>query len=208
VSHATLGALSGLAGRPAWVDDLQRAMPRPKPPPAEPAGKLSYAASFDFAQAQIGLDGEPRPRVRRRPRYDDEPLGPSIFRTEVVEQSLPKLTLPGLYIGRSRLANVSLAGSDLHLSTFNWSDFADCDFSECDLSRCDLRGCNVERCTFVGADLRRSDLRVSGFANCDFSKAQLDSAILNLDQRLELSLTDEQASIVAWTDKPEEPEGG
>lgn len=178
---------------------------------AEEAGRVrqkTYAQSLEELQDAIGLDGHPKTRVSRRPRYDDEKAGPSLFRTSVAEQQFLKLTLPGLYIGRSEVSVVSFAGSKLYRSTFNWNDFIHCDFSACDLHDSDLRACEFKECSFKGANLSQCDLRCSGFESCDFVGAKLDAAALHYDQRGEIDLSEEQFAVIAWTADLEVPEGG
>jgi len=209
--YVTNGALQRLlvSGKvPEWAAAAKQRLDKKRPPKKTLGPRVPYQASFQRARDRAGLEGDPKPKVRALPRYHEETLGPSWFRTAVGNHDLQNLTLPGLYIGRSDVREVSFAGSDLHLSAFNWSDFEDCDFSRCDLSRSDLRACNFRNCRFTAADLSRADLRNSGFEDCDFVGARLDDAILMNDQKDAIALPDVQASGIKWTDEYEEPEGG
>ncbi len=180
-----------------------------------------YEASFEVLRQRVSIVGEPRPAVLRCPREDDDEPGPSVCWQKAEDVRLEALTLPGLYVGHTRMRRVSFVGSDLHLSTFHWSVFRDCSFASCDLSRTDLRACAFSRCSFHAADLSGADLRGSTFARCDFHGARLDGAVLfrrpgrlwtfargilsfpwhQRDQR-GVPLSDEQRARVAWTDQP------
>lgn len=190
-----------------WREKLSSKTRRAKPR-SDAHGTLGYAESFELLRRVVGLEGRPNPAPKRRPRSGDREIGPSFFRTSVADLELPRITLPGTYVGRSELRRVSLVGSDLHLSTFNWSDFIDCDFSASDLSQSDLRACTFERCRFVGANLSACDLRGSAFDDCDFTDAALNDAHALSGQRAGLPLSASQAAKVRWTEEYEEPEGG
>ncbi|NOS99678.1 MAG: pentapeptide repeat-containing protein [Phycisphaerales bacterium] len=210
-SRRLLQQLARLPNSPEWVrraSRKKRSTGSVAPESGRIKMRLAYNRSFEFVKSAIGLDGAPRPDPAHRPRYDDERRGPGFFRASVVGQRFENLTLPGLYIGRSELRDVSLVDSDLHLSTFNWTDFERCDFSRCDLHASDLRGCNFKDCSFTEADLTKADLRCSGFEGCEFSGAKLAAAMLHDGQRHEINLTDEQFGVVEWTQNLEEPEGG
>ncbi len=71
-----------------------------------------YEASFETLRMLVPIVGEPRPRVFRCPRGDDDEPGPSIFCETVGDVRLENLTLPGLFVGRARLLRVSFAGCD------------------------------------------------------------------------------------------------
>lgn len=206
VTPAALERLRSLENPPDWVKNVRGSTRRQAP--KHGTTMLSYDESFDAMKKAAGLEGQPRPDVSRRPAYDDEPAGPSFFRTSVADQRFENIKVPGLYIGRSELASVVFAGSDLHLSAWNWSDFNECDFSRCDLHDSDLRACEFRDCNFSNADLRQCDLRGSGFAGCDFTGARLDQALALQDQRDELRLSPEQQAAVTWTDAYEEQPGG
>lgn len=169
--------------------------------------RRSYHESFAVLTEAVEIVGEPRPVVTRPPRADDLEFGPSIFRTLVEGVDLSDLTLPGLYVGRSELRAVFLAGSDLRLATFNWNDVSACSFYRCDLSGADLRACNFERCAFTQADLTQADLRHSSFRDCDFTGARLGGTLLLPNQRALLLLSTEQEAVIAWSDDSE-PTGG
>lgn len=206
VTPAALERLRSLENPPDWVKNLPAVTRRQAA--KRSTAMLSYDESFDTLKKAAGLEGQPRPDVSRRPAYDDEPPGPSFFRTSVADQRFGNIKLPGLYIGRSELANGVFAGSDLHLAAWNWSEFKECDFSRCDLHDSDLRACEFENCNFSNADLRKCDLRGSRFVECDFTGARLDQALVLEEQRSELRLTPEQQAAVTWTDAYEEPPGG
>ena len=174
----------------------------------------SYAESFALLQERVELIGEPRPEVSRPPRHDDEEPGPSIFRSVAEDEDFLALTLPGLFVGRSSIVNVSFTGSDLRLSTFNWSDFTLCDFSGCNLAGSDLRACRFNSCSFENAELTNADLRRSEFRSCNFTGARMAGVRVVRASWLSrlaghgLSLSREQRAEVAWSERGPEPEGG
>jgi uncharacterized protein YjbI with pentapeptide repeats len=170
--------------------------------------RRSYHESFTVLNEAVEIVGEPRPVVTRPPRADDLEFGPSIIRTLVEGADLSDLTLPGLYVGRSELRRVFLAGSDLRLSTFNWNDVSACSFYRCDLSGADLRACNFERCSFTQAELTQADMRHSTFRDCDFTGARLGGTLLLPSQRALLLLSTEQDAVIAWSDETAEPTAG
>jgi hypothetical protein len=207
VTADALSRLRQMPNPPDWASTPIQEPVKSKPVMASSRTKRkSYKASLDEAKAMLGLEGSPKRGVWRQPEYGDQKPGPSWFRTEIEERQLHNLTLPGLYIGHSRLTEVSFQGSDLHLSTFNWNDFQRCDFSGCDLSHSDLRGCKFEACKFGGADLSQADLRNSSYNKCDFGQANLKGAILHYSQKRRISLSVEQLAAVAWTDDMGNPE--
>jgi uncharacterized protein YjbI with pentapeptide repeats len=166
-------------------------------------------ASFDEAKEALGLFGEARFEVQKRPRHDDEEPGPSIFRSRVEGARLARLTLAGLFVGRSELLDVSLTDCDLHLSNLCWNDFKSCSFDSSSLADSDLRRSYFENCSFRETDLARADLRGSTFKNCDFRGANLTGAIATGDFKSTSELTPEQASSMLWNEGPgEEPDGG
>lgn len=168
-----------------------------------------YAESLQEARSALGWEGSPAPEPRRRPRHDDDPYGPSLFKTEVADAALESLTLPGTFIGRSELRKVSLRNCDLHLATWCWNDFIDCDWSGSDLTDSDLRASVFSGCRFTNARLRGCDFRRSGFENCDFGGADLDGAVATRDQAASLNLSKEQSAKLRRTDDTgEEPAGG
>jgi BTB/POZ domain-containing protein KCTD9 len=172
-----------------------------------------YAESFALLQERLELIGEPRPEVSRPPRHDDEEPGPSIFRYVAEDEDFMALTLPGFFVGRSSLVNVSFTGSDLRLSTFNWSDFTACDFSGCNLAGSDLRTCRFNDCSFENADLTSADLRRSAFRSCNFTGSRMAGTKIVRASWLSrlvgrgLGLTREQRAEVTWSKPGVEPEG-
>jgi uncharacterized protein YjbI with pentapeptide repeats len=169
---------------------------------------LSYEESFALAVERLGIDGKPRPDPAARPAHDDDPFGPSLFRTRVEDADLQGLRLPGLYICRAELISVSIRQSDLRLSVFNWSDFASCDFSGSDLRDTDLRACNFIDTSFNGSDLGGADLRASRLRDCSFTGASLLGATALKSQRGSLPLTRAQRAQIRWIRNEEPPAGG
>jgi hypothetical protein len=189
---------------PVWRSDTAQ---RAKHSDGGRRGTLGYAASFALVRELAGLDGEPRPRVRRRPGHGDEVRGPSWFKTSVVGVNLERIRLPGLYVGQSEVAAVSFSGAKLYRSALNWSDFREVSFRDCDLHDSDLRACVFAGCDFGGARLAGCDLRGSSFEGCDFAGAQLDGAVL-LREEEGVALTAAQRAVVGWTDEYDDPAGG
>jgi uncharacterized protein YjbI with pentapeptide repeats len=107
------------------------------------------------------------------PRHDDENMGPTIFRTLVEDVSLEEMSVPGLYAGRSEIANVSFRRADPHFSTFNWTDVLNCDSTKSDLSGADLRAGRFERCNFKSSNLSGADCRGSTLETCSFENADI-----------------------------------
>jgi hypothetical protein len=192
---------------PEWALRYRRRL-EVKAGPPEKSIPHDYDRSFALLRERAGLAGNPRPRVRRRPQCDEDPPGPSLYRTAVSDQRLERITLPGLYIGRSNVTDTTVAGAVLHHSTFNWSDFRNVDFSRCDLRDSDVRACRFESCSFTRANLSQCDLRGSAFLGCDFAGTKLNKALLLESQRKELPLSPEQEASVRWTEEHEEPAGG
>ena len=184
-----------------------------------PELKLSYEESFSRLKELLDIFGDPTPSVTSKPRHDDDPMGPSIFRAMSEDANLENLTMPGLFIGRSELVRASFKASELSLSTLTWNDFTDCDFSNCNLSQSDLRSSIFVRCNFDNANLAESDLRRSTFEGCTFINASFRNTKLYArkkkfglfksgDDQTSLLLTKTQKSEVAWSDLGPEPEGG
>ncbi len=174
----------------------------------------TYDESFQLLRARVELIGDPRPVVASPPRHDDTAPGPSIFRYIAEDADFSGITLPGLYICRSSLTNVSFAGSDLRLSAFNWADFTNCDFSRCTLTDADLRACAFQGCSFRDADLRGADLRHSTFRSCSFvgaglagAKAARPGSMARLRGR-RIVLSAKQEAELTWSELGPEPEGG
>lgn len=180
--------------------------------------RSSYQESVDILRDRAGSEGDPLAALDRRPQYDDEEMGPSIFRTSVEHVELDHLTLPCLFVGRSRFLNVTFASTDLHLSTINWTDVVDCDFSDAILADADLRACKFRRCVFRGADLSAADLRGSTFERCTFEGAIMKGTQLQRTQKRfgfrigasheSLPLSDAQRAEADWRDDSPEPAGG
>jgi uncharacterized protein YjbI with pentapeptide repeats len=177
-----------------------------------------YDQSVALLKERMDVIGEPLASLDRRPQHDDEVLGPSIFRMRVEDVDVNDLSLPCLYVGRSKLQRVSFASSDLRLSTINWSDIVECDFSSAMLVEADLRACQFASCVFKGADLSGADLRGSSFEACTFEGAimrgtQLYRPRKRFGVRLgatqeSLPLSDGQRLEVTWCEDSPEPGGG
>lgn len=172
--------------------------------------RFSYEDSCRALQEQgILKPGEIPPLPSTLPRYDDETLGVSFFRTGLTAAKLEHLTLPRTFFGRSEIRATSFRDTDLSESTANWNDFIDVDFSAADLSHADLRACLFERVRFAGARLVSVDFRYCGFRNCDFSGADLTDAKLTVKAAKALGLSPEQESLIDWqAEDGDEPEGG
>lgn len=185
----------------------------------------SYIDSVGILKDRAGIIGDALPVVDRVPRPGDEVLGPSIFRTLLEDVSLDGLTIPGLYVGRSRLRRVSFAGSELRLAAFNWCDIVGCSFEDADLTGADLRACEFVACSFARAKLSKVDLRCSTFAGCWFDGANLEGALLyrrpgllgmlprlvvvpRLGLQVDPRLTQAQRDQVRWCADAPEPGGG
>jgi uncharacterized protein YjbI with pentapeptide repeats len=173
-----------------------------------PMTRRSYEASFSAIVDLAGADGRPVPQVTQRPRHDDDDYGPSLFRTQVSECNLERLTLPGLFVGRSLLTKVSFSGSLLRMSTLCWCDFVRCWFDRCDLRESDLRASDFRTCDFRSANLAGCDVRHAVFDNCRFDKADVAGLVASEDQRTGLRFTAAQAAVVSWVPEPGEPPPG
>jgi BTB/POZ domain-containing protein KCTD9 len=172
--------------------------------------RASYEDSVRRLQKDYLEPGEIPPMPERMPRYDDEQLGVSFFRTFVGEHDdLSNLTLPRTYFGRSEINDALFCNTDLTESRLCWNDFIDVDFSDAVLARSDLRASTYTRVKFNRADLRGADLRRSLFDHCSFEGARLDGAILTCAQAKLIQLTDAQHQVIAFTDEDgPEPDGG
>jgi uncharacterized protein YjbI with pentapeptide repeats len=172
--------------------------------------RLSYEDSCRALQSQQIIDPGDIPALPLRPpRYDDEVLGVSFFRTELVDTKLEHLTLPHTFFGRSEIRGVSFRDTDLSESTANWNDFIEVDFSFASLLGSDLRACVFTRVIFAGTSLVGVDLRYCGFKDCDFSNADVTNAKLTRKAGGALRLSTEQQSVIDWQgDDGDEPEGG
>jgi hypothetical protein len=174
-----------------------------------PSGREKYDRSFARFIELTGGSGRPRPAPVALPRHDEEDPGPSLFRTRLEELALVRLTLPGLFIGRSSLEAVDLSKSDLSRSTLCWNDFTRCWLVQCDLSRSDLRASTWLDCDFSRSSLRGCDLRHATFERCRFTGADLACAQIPARLRSALALTRSQAASVTWVDdEGPEPRGG
>jgi uncharacterized protein YjbI with pentapeptide repeats len=172
--------------------------------------RLSYDESCRALQREKLIDqGDIPPFPKRPPRYDDEVLGASFFRTMLADAKLEHLTLPRTFFGRSEIRAASFQNTDLSESTANWNDFEDVNFSSADLSRCDLRGCVLRRVRFIGARLAGADFRHCSFTDCDFTGADLAGAKFTRKAGARLHLSSEQQGVIDWqADDGKEPEGG
>ena len=172
------------------------------------AERLSYEESCEKLKPDYISETPALPA--RMPRYDDEELGVSFFRTFVGEaENLSGLTLPRTYIGRSELDDVSFRNTDLSESCFCWNEFSNVDFREADLSGADLRGSIYRNVRFDLADLRGADLRHSTFENCSFEGADMRGSILTRSQRKSLNLSPTQKKTVSWKWRQgPQPQGG
>jgi uncharacterized protein YjbI with pentapeptide repeats len=171
--------------------------------------RLPYAESCERLQPDYLDAGGIPPLPSRRPRYDDETLGVSFFRTLVEQDDLSNLTIPRTFFGRSELIGVSFENTDLSESVLCWNDFVEVNFSFAVLAKADLRAAEFSHCAFRHSDLRGADLRQSSFEDCDFDEALMDGAVLTRVQGEALSLSSAQREVIAWTtDDGPEPDGG
>ena len=200
----TLSALAGCDRQPTRTNDQPRAQTELM------SQRLSYDDSCRHLQREKLIDpGAIPPCPKRPPRYDDDVLGVSFFRTMLADAKLEHLTLPRTFFGRSEIRSTSFRGTDLSESTANWNDFVDVDFSSADLSRCDLRACPFRNVRFVGARLAGADFRHCSFTGCDFTGADLTGAKLTKKAAASLQLSSEQQRVVDWqAEDGAEPEGG
>ncbi len=172
--------------------------------------RISYPESCKALQGQQLLESDALPALpERSPRYDDELLGVSFFRTRLADAKLDGLTLPRTFFGRSEICGVTFRGTDLSESTANWNDFIDVDFNSADLSRADLRASIFERVSFRGAVLRGTDLRRTTFRNCTFTDADMAGTKLTRAFAWFFRLSHVQRAVIDWQlNSGPEPEGG
>jgi uncharacterized protein YjbI with pentapeptide repeats len=172
--------------------------------------RLTYAASCVRLQELGNLEpGDCPPLPSRIPRYDDEVLGVSFFRTSVRGQQLNDLTLARSYFGRSEISRSAFRNTDLSESVLCWTDFQNVDFSGADLHAADLRASVFVRCDFSRADLSNADLRHSTFDHCTFTGAVVTGAKLTRAQLNGLKLSREQtAGVALQPHEGPEPGGG
>jgi uncharacterized protein YjbI with pentapeptide repeats len=184
--------------------------PQSKATPQTPPSRLSYDDSCRLLQSQQIIDaGQIPPMPARPPRYDDEVLGVSFFRTKLADAKLEHLTLARTFFGRSEIRATSFRDTDLSESTANWNDFVDVDFSTADLSRCDFRASVFQRVRFTGARLAGADLRRGSFTDCDFTDADFTGAKLTKPAAASLRLSSAQQRVIDWqADDGAEPSGG
>jgi BTB/POZ domain-containing protein KCTD9 len=179
------------------------------------SSRLTFEESCDRLRS-LGLLDHQVVLPTRMPRYDDDVLGVSFFRTFVGPDGpegdifdLANLTLPRTFFGRSEIRRTSFENSDLSESSLCWNDFVDVSFIRADLSRSDMRASIYEHVRFNHATLSSSDLRRSTFDNCDFTGAIMVGAVLTRRQGDEANLSSQQRAEIAWTDDDgPEPDGG
>jgi uncharacterized protein YjbI with pentapeptide repeats len=172
--------------------------------------RLSYEDSYRYLQRE-GWEGEGDvpPLCDHIPRYDDEVLCLSFFRTMIEGGNLENLTIPRTYFSRTQIDRTSFRNTDLTESVANWNNFEDVDFSGADLTRLDLRGCEVIRTKFRGAILKDADLRCGSFEDCDFTDADMNGTKLTRETGAGLLLSSMQKAEINWHDEDgEEPDGG
>jgi len=172
--------------------------------------RKSYEDSCRVLQAKGVLAPEEFPPLPEKPpRYDDEKLGISFFRTRLADVKLEDLSLPRTFFGRSEISGVSFRGSDLSESTACWNDFIEVDFSLADLSRADLRASIFHKVNFCGANLQCADLRQTAFKNCKFEDANMTGTKLCHGWKWLFRLSREQRKAIDWQSDPgPEPDGG
>lgn len=200
----TLGAFAGCDRQPT------RTSTQPGPQTSPMSQRLSYDDSCRHLQREKLIDkGDIPPQAQRPPRHDDDVLGVSFFRTELVDAKLEHLTLPRTFFGRSEIRGTSFRDTDLSESTANWNDFIDVDFSSADLTRCDFRACPFQSVRFAGARLTDADFRHCSFSGCDFNGADLTGAKFTRAGAASLHFSSEQQRVIDWqADDGDEPEGG
>ena len=172
--------------------------------------RLSYEDSCRALQNQEIIDaGDIPPLPSKSPRYDDEVLGVSFFRTMLADAKIEHLTLPRTFFGRSEIRATSFQDTNLSESTANWNDFIDVDFTSSDISHSDFRACVFNGVKFRNTKLVGTDFRYCGFTNCDFTGADLTDTKFTKKIGASLQLSPEQQQAIDWqTDDGEEPEGG
>jgi uncharacterized protein YjbI with pentapeptide repeats len=145
---------------------------------------------------------------KRRPRFDDDVLGFSVFRTKLVGD-WSSLTLPRTYFGRSLVERVNFYDTDLSESVACWNDFVEVVFSSAVLDRADLRASTFQDCSFDRASLVEADLRRSSFFGCSFLGADLRGALAERRAAWLSGVSDHQRASMTLTDSEgEEPPGG
>ena len=170
------------------------------------ANRKTYKESCQVLKDQQLLEGDAVPELpARSPRYDDEQLGVSFFRTQLTDAQLEGLTLPRTFFGRSEIHGVSFRSTNLSQSTACWNDFVDVDFGDADLTGASI----FHRVNFRGAILRGADLRRTSFTGCTFADADVTSAKLSRSLLWFFRLSYAQRRSIDWqSDHGPEPEGG
>ena len=173
-----------------------------------PIERLSYEESCERFRPDYLSEKPPLPD--RMPRFDDEQMGLSFYRTFVGEgEDFSNLTIPRTFFGRSEIREVSFRNTDLSESCMCWNDFVGVDFAEADLSFADLRCSTFRRVRFNDASLKGADLRHASFEDCDFDGADLTDAVLSRSQKRLLALTPGQTAVVDWRWRSgPKPDGG
>jgi uncharacterized protein YjbI with pentapeptide repeats len=167
--------------------------------------RLSYDESCQF----LGCEPSEIPPLKNRPpRYDDEILGLSFYKTGIEQQEWRSLTIPRTFVGRSLIEAASIIDCDLSESVMCWNDFNSVDFSRSDLVKTDMKSSNFIGVDFSGCNLSEADFRGSGLERCNFQGANLDGAILETRWHGDLPFTQEQKASIAWVDEPGEPPPG
>jgi uncharacterized protein YjbI with pentapeptide repeats len=172
--------------------------------------RLSYEDSYRFLQSN-GWEGpgDIPPICDHIPRYDDEVLCLSFFRTMIEDGKLENLTLPRTYFSRTQIDRTSFRNTDLTESVANWNNFEEVDFTDADLSGFDFRACEIVRTNFSGADLTRADLRCCSLVFCDFSSAKMGGTKMTRETGMLLDLSELQQAQIDWhEDDGEDPDGG
>jgi len=148
--------------------------------------------------------------------YDRKGSGISFFKLPYIRDEssnliwrLENLTIPGVFICRCGVSEISFRNTSLVGSSFCWNDFDEIDFRDADLSDCDLRCSQFRKVNFAGAILRRADLRMSSFEDCDFTGADMSGTKLTRDQADGLNLSQQQLHSIDWqASNGIEPKGG
>jgi len=172
--------------------------------------RLPYEDSYRFLQSS-GWEGpgDVPPICDHIPRYDDDVLCLSFFRTFIEDATMENLTLPRTYFSRTQIERTSFQNTDLTESVANWNNFEDVDFSKANLTRFDFRACEILRSKFIEADLTEADLRCCSIDECDFTNANMTRTKLTSATGKTLKLSATQRQQIEWhADDGEEPDGG
>ena len=171
--------------------------------------RRSYEDSRRVLESLLAIDAGEKPVAPPPLSPADGAPGVHLFGAMLAKAKLEHLTLPGTFISRSEIRDLSFRDTDLTECTAHWNDFIHVNFSGADLSRSDLRGCVFERVRFVGAALAGVDFRYCGFKKCDFTGAEVTDMKLTAKLGAALKLSREQQSVIDWqADDGEEPAGG